>query len=205
MSLSRLTASWNYCNPGELLLMRQASAAIQLPSTNSRYLTEEEDSHLEKNQNEKNKWTAQESLLEIPTEFNICYSGSKVIFLLFVLCLEYFSGSSEMLMYIYHCFIILSCFVISPFKVLPAKFFSQTIWILSIWQTVCWLFFFLATHFNRTEISRDALGLLFCSVSRSMQNLRNIKYSLLFSFFFLCRTRKRNGSCTMRLRWEIQV
>lgn len=138
----------------------------------------------------KNKWTAQESLLEIPTEFNVCCSGSKLIFLLFVLCLEYFSGSSEMLMYIYHCFIILSCFVISPFKVLPAKFFSQTIWILSIWQTVCWLFFFLATHFNRTEISRDALGLLFCSVSRSMQNLRNIKYSLLFSFFFCAEQEK---------------
>lgn len=61
MSLSRLAASWNYCNPGELLLMRQTSAAIQLPSTNSRYLTEEEeDSHLEKIKMEKKKNTNQQ-------------------------------------------------------------------------------------------------------------------------------------------------
>lgn len=93
-------------------------------------------------------------------------------------------------------FIILSCFVILPFEVLAAKFLSQTVLILSIWQTVCWLFFFLATHFNTTETSKDALGLLFCSVSRNMYNLKNIKYSLLCSS--LCRT--RNGSCTEGLR-----
>lgn len=51
MSLSRLRASWNYCNPGELLLMRGIC--------NSRYLTEEEDSHLEKIKIKKRKSTSE--------------------------------------------------------------------------------------------------------------------------------------------------
>lgn len=200
MFLFRLTSSWNYSNPIELLLMRQAHAAIQLPSTNYRYFTGEVDSHLVK-WKWKNNWADQGILLEILTEFiTYIHLVCRLTFLLFVVCFLLFKEfwEADVDLWFGNPFIILSCFVILPFKVLAAKFLSQTVLILSIWQTACWLFFFLATHFNRTETSKDALGLLFCSVSRNMYNLRNIKYSLLCSL--LCRTRKRNGSCTEGLR-----
>jgi len=200
MSLNRRTSSWNYSNPIELLLMRQAYAAIQLPSTNYRCLTGEADSHLEK-WKWKNKWTEQGALLEIPTEFLTCsYSVSKLTFLLFVRCSECFcfagtSKKANVYLSLFHDPVL---FCSPPLKVLSAKFLSRTILILSIWQTVRWLFFFLATYFNRTETSKDALGLLFCSVSRNIYNLKNIKYSLLCFFLFFCAEQEKEMALVPR-------
>lgn len=115
MSFRKLTACWNYCNPGELLLMRQhlqpSSCQVQIPgiSQRRRILIRKKSKWKKKNQ---------VNCTGIPP-------GNphwvNLNWISFCLSSEYFSGSSEMLMYIYYCFIILSCFVIPP-----SKFFLQS-------------------------------------------------------------------------------
>lgn len=200
MALSRRTSSWNYSNPIELLLMRQAYAAIQLPSTNCRYFTGEAGSHLEK-WKWKNNWTDEGTLLEILAEFiTRTYSVSRLAFLLFVTWFESFcfSRSSEKLMYIYRRFIIPSCFVIPP-----SKFFLQSSLPKQFWS---FLFGKQRVDFSSSlphiliELKQAKMpsAYFFCSVSRNLYNLKNIKYSSLCSL--LCRARKRNGSRTKGLR-----
>lgn len=199
-ALSRRTSSWNSSNPIELLLMRQAHAAIQLPSTNCRYSTGEADSHLAK-WKWKNNWTDEGTLLEILAEFiTRTYSVSRLAFLLFMMCFESFcfSRSSEKLMYIYHHFIIPSCFVIPPSKFFLLSSLPKQFWSSLVGKQCVDFSSSLPPILIELKQAKMPLAYFFCSVSRNLYNLQNIKYSSLCSL--LCRARKRNGSRTKGLR-----
>lgn len=118
MSFRKLTACWNYCNPGELLLMRQhlqpSSCQVQIPgiSQRRRILIWK-----------KSKWKKKTSELHRNPSWKPPLSSSKLNFLLFVLWIFFREfWNADVYLLLFHNPVL---FCDSPFKVLPAKFFPK--------------------------------------------------------------------------------